>query len=52
MPKSKTGKEVPIDRLRWSLAPDSLPFKTTEDSSFKDIIGQKRVWRHSVLAPA
>jgi len=43
MPKSKTGKEVPIDNLRWSLAPDSLPFKTTEDlKPLKEIIGQKR----------
>jgi lon-related putative ATP-dependent protease len=43
MPKSKTGKEVPIDNLRWSLNPDSLPFKTTEDlKPLKDIIGQKR----------
>jgi len=43
MPKSKTGKEVPINNLRWSLNPDSLPFKTTEDiKPLKEIIGQKR----------
>ena len=43
MPKNKTGKEVPIDNLRWSLNPDSLQFKTTEDlKPLKDIIGQKR----------
>jgi lon-related putative ATP-dependent protease len=43
MPKSKTGKEVSIDNLRWSLNPDSLKFKTTEDlKPLKEIIGQKR----------
>jgi len=43
MPKSKTGKEVPIANLRWLLNPDSLPFKTTEDlKPLKEIIGQKR----------
>ena len=43
MPTKKTGKEVPVDKLRWTLSPKSLPFKTTQDlMPLKEIIGQKR----------
>jgi len=43
MPRKKTGKEVAVDKLRWTLAPATLPFKTTEDlKPLKEIIGQKR----------
>jgi lon-related putative ATP-dependent protease len=43
MTKKKSEKEVPIDKLRWTLAPSELPFKTTDElSPLKEIIGQKR----------
>ncbi len=43
MPKKRTGKEIPVDNLRWRLDPATLPFKSTEDiKPLKDIIGQKR----------
>jgi len=43
MPKKKTYKEVPLDKLRWRLDPASLPFKTTHDlKPLTEIIGQKR----------
>jgi ATP-dependent Lon protease len=43
MPRKKSDKEVPIDKLRWRLDPVTLPFETTEDlDPLKEIIGQKR----------
>ncbi|MFC1534957.1 Lon protease family protein [Thermodesulfobacteriota bacterium] len=43
MPKKRSRKEVPIDKLRWSLDPATLPFKTTKDlKPLQEIIGQKR----------
>ena len=43
MPRKKTYKEVPLDKLRWRLDPASLPFKTTNDlKPLTEIIGQKR----------
>jgi len=43
MPKKKSDKKVPVDKLRWTLNPSELPFKTTENlSPLKEIIGQKR----------
>jgi lon-related putative ATP-dependent protease len=39
----KTGKEVPLDKLRWRLDKSELPFKTTEElEPLDEIIGQKR----------
>ena len=43
MPRKKSEKEVPIEKLRWRLDPATLPFKTTEDlKPLKEIIGQRR----------
>ncbi len=43
MTKKKSDKEVPVDRLRWTLNPLELPFKTTEElKPLREIIGQKR----------
>lgn len=43
MPRKKSDKEVPVEKLRWRLNPATLPFKTTEDlDPLKEIIGQKR----------
>ena len=43
MPRKKTGKEVTVDKLRWTLSPNSLSFKTTRDlKPLDEIIGQKR----------
>ena len=43
MPRKKTDKEVPIEKLRWRLDTAALPFETTEDlKPLADIIGQKR----------
>jgi len=43
MTKKKSDKEVPVDRLRWTLNPSELPFKTTEElKPLREIIGQKR----------
>ena len=42
MPRKKSDKGVPLDKLRWTLDPATLPFKTTEDlKPLKEIIGQK-----------
>jgi lon-related putative ATP-dependent protease len=43
MARKKTGKEIPLDKLRWRLDLSELPFKTTEElSPLNEIIGQKR----------
>ncbi|MBW1801027.1 MAG: AAA family ATPase [Deltaproteobacteria bacterium] len=43
MPKKKTDREVPADKLRWRPDPATLPFETTKDlKPLKEIIGQKR----------
>ncbi len=43
MPRKKTDKNVPIDKLRWRLDLATLPFEITDDlKPLKDIIGQKR----------
>jgi lon-related putative ATP-dependent protease len=43
MTTKKTGKEVPLDKLRWRLDPSDLHFKTTEElEPLDEIIGQKR----------
>jgi len=43
MPRKKTDKEVPIEKLRWRLDTANLPFETTQDlKPLEDIIGQKR----------
>ncbi|MDY7035367.1 MAG: ATP-binding protein [Thermodesulfobacteriota bacterium] len=43
MPKKKSNKTIPIDKLRWRLDPASLPFETTEElNPLKQVIGQKR----------
>jgi lon-related putative ATP-dependent protease len=43
MARKKTGKEIPLDKLRWRLDPAELPFKTTEElHPLNEIIGQKR----------
>lgn len=43
MPRKKTDKTVPFDKLRWRLDPATLPFEITDDlKPLKDIIGQKR----------
>jgi lon-related putative ATP-dependent protease len=39
----KTGKEVPIDKMRWRLDPSELRFKTTDElEPLDEIIGQRR----------
>ncbi len=43
MPRKKSDREVPVEKLRWRLNPAMLPFKTTEDlDPLKEIIGQSR----------
>jgi hypothetical protein len=43
MPRKKPDKEVPFEKLRWSLDPATLPFETTDDlKPLKEIIGQNR----------
>ena len=43
MPRKKTDREVPVEKLRWRLDPATLPFETTKDvKPLKEIIGQKR----------
>ncbi len=43
MPKKKTGKEVALKNLRWTLDPKKLSFKTTNDlKPLTEIIGQER----------
>jgi lon-related putative ATP-dependent protease len=43
MPRKRSDRELPIDKLRWRLDPAALPFETTEDlGPLKEIIGQKR----------
>ena len=43
MPKKRSGKEIPVDNLRWRLDPATLPFKSTEDlKPLKEIIGQNQ----------
>jgi len=43
MPRKKSDKKVPFEKLRWQLDPVTLPFETTEDlEPLKEIIGQKR----------
>ncbi|MBW1775359.1 MAG: AAA family ATPase, partial [Deltaproteobacteria bacterium] len=43
MPRKKTDKEVPIEKLRWRLDTATLTFETTQDlKPLEDIIGQKR----------
>ena len=42
MPRKKSDKKVPFEKLRWRLDPATLPFETTEDlEPLKEIIGQK-----------
>lgn len=43
MARKKSDKEVPIEKLRWRLDPETMPFKTTEDlTPLSEIIGQRR----------
>ena len=43
MPKKSSYPEVPLENLRWTLDPATLPFETTDDlKPLKEIIGQKR----------
>ncbi|MFC1822566.1 Lon protease family protein [Thermodesulfobacteriota bacterium] len=43
MPRKKSDKEVPVEKLRWKLDPSTLPLETTDDlKPLKEIIGQKR----------
>lgn len=43
MPRKKSPKEVPLEKLRWSLDTASLPFKTTKSlNPLTEVIGQKR----------
>jgi ATP-dependent Lon protease len=43
MPRKRSDKEVPLEKLRWRLDPAALSFETTEDlKPLKEIIGQKR----------
>ena len=43
MPRKKTDKAVPVEKLRWRLDPATLPFSSTEDlKPLKEIIGQER----------
>ncbi|MDZ7700188.1 MAG: ATP-binding protein [Deltaproteobacteria bacterium] len=43
MPKKKQHTEVPVQDLRWTLDPATLPFDTTDElKPLKEIIGQKR----------
>ncbi len=43
MPRKKSDKSVPIEKLRWRIDQATLPFETTEDlEPLKEIIGQKR----------
>ncbi|MBU2498868.1 MAG: AAA family ATPase, partial [Proteobacteria bacterium] len=43
MPRKISGKELPIDKLRWRLDAATLPLETTEDlEPLKEIIGQER----------
>jgi len=43
MPTKKSNTEVPVAKLKWTLNPKQLKFKTTDDlESQTDIIGQKR----------
>ena len=43
MPKKKSDKEVPVEKLRWRLDPATLPFESIDDlKPLKEIIGQKR----------
>lgn len=43
MPRKKSDKSVPVEKLRYRVDPSMLPFETTEDlEPLKEIIGQKR----------
>lgn len=43
MPSTLKDRELPLEKLRWTLAPEDLPFDTTEDLNHEDeIIGQCR----------
>lgn len=43
MQEKKSDHIVPVEKLRWKIDLDALPFKTTEDiKPLKQIIGQKR----------
>ena len=43
MPAKKSPNLVPVEKLKWSLDPKKLSFKTTDDLEAQtDIIGQKR----------
>jgi lon-related putative ATP-dependent protease len=43
MPRKKSDREVPIEKLRWRLNLATLSFKTTEDlDPLKETIGQRR----------
>ncbi|MBN2419885.1 MAG: AAA family ATPase [Deltaproteobacteria bacterium] len=43
MPRKKSGKEVAVKDLRWTLDPKKLSFKTTDElKPLSEIIGQKR----------
>jgi lon-related putative ATP-dependent protease len=43
MPRKKSSHEVPVDKLKWTLNPKTLGFKTTDDLEPQtEIIGQKR----------
>ncbi len=43
MAKNKNLSEVPVERLKWTLDPKKISFKTTDDLEFQtEIIGQKR----------
>jgi lon-related putative ATP-dependent protease len=43
MSPERSYYQIPIEKLRWRLDPDTLPFETTENiEPLKEIIGQKR----------
>ena len=43
MPRKKSGKEVAVKDLRWTLDPKELSFKTTDElKPLSEIVGQQR----------
>ncbi|MBW1679902.1 MAG: AAA family ATPase [Deltaproteobacteria bacterium] len=43
MPRKKRPVEVPVEELRWTLDPATLPFETTEEiEPLEEIVGQDR----------
>ena len=43
MAEAKTFPEVPVEKLRWRCAPESLPFENTQEiQACSEVIGQER----------